>query len=215
MDPASSGQLPPPQGLYKLGYWVFGWFYRTFFRLMVTGREHLPPGGFIVAANHASFLDPPLVGSSVPLPRQVCFMAKSELFKIPLLGPIISRVGSFPVIRGTPDRKAIRHALELLQAGGVLGVFPEGTRSKNGELQQPEPGIALIALKSGAPVVPAALVGTHGWLKRKGWRISINRFQVRFGPPLSLGEGRQRGKEELEACGLRIMEAIRALKDAS
>jgi len=211
--PGGEFAAPTPMGLYTFAHRGLKSLFAGLFGFEVSGIEHLPPSGCIIAANHSSYLDPPILGTATPLPRQVRFMAKSELFRVPLLGPIIIRLGAFPVIRGTPDRKAIRKALDLLAQGWTLGIFPEGTRSKNGELQEPEPGLALIACQAGVPVVPMAIEGTYGWLWRRGWRVGLRRIQVRFGPPLVLE--RKRGREGLEAESRRVMEAIAALRENS
>lgn len=138
------------------------WF---FWRWRVEGLNNFPASGpVVVVSNHASLWDP--IAVACALPRQVHFMAKEELFQYPLLGNILNRVGTFPVKRGQPDRTAIRRSLELLENNRVLGLFPEGTRSRTGELQKPHPGAAMIALKARAAVVPVACVGTVGLWKK-------------------------------------------------
>lgn len=135
-------------------------------RVRVYGREHIPPPGtpLIVASNHRTGLDPFLIANSLPPGRYLQFMAKKELF-MPIIGPIIRGGGSFPVDRSTNDLGAVRTSLRILQAGGTLGIFPEGTRG-GGELQG---GTALLALKGKAPVVPVGLsrAGKH-WVVRFG-----------------------------------------------
>ena len=133
--------------------------FTLFFRAKIIGADKLPPSGAVIlAANHMSNADPPFLGSF--LCREVCYMAKIELFRNPVFGAAIRACHSFPVKRGTADRKAIKHALELLADGKCLGLFPEGTRSKTGEMQEAELGVGLFAAKSKAPVVPAAIIGT-------------------------------------------------------
>ncbi|MDA8146278.1 MAG: lysophospholipid acyltransferase family protein [Thermaerobacter sp.] len=160
-----------------------GWFPLRF-RWRVRGREQVPrEGGIIVCCNHRNHWDPPLVGSASP--RQLRFMAKQELFGVPFLGRAIRAVGAFAVRRGEADREALRHALRLLEAGEAVGVFPEGTRSPDGSLRAFHDGAALLALKSGCPVVPARIDGAYTW----GGRITVT-----FGAPFSLsaaGEGRR------------------------
>jgi 1-acyl-sn-glycerol-3-phosphate acyltransferase len=111
-------------------------------------------------------------------------MAKSELFKIPILGPILPKVCAFPVKRGVPDRQALRTALELLAQGQVVTIFPEGTRSPDGTLQKPELGVALIALRSGAPVVPVGISGSDRLLPRGSPIPRFAHVTVRIGKPL-------------------------------
>lgn len=156
---------------------IFSAIFFTFFRYRVTGRENLPKqGGYIIAANHLSLWDPPLVAT--PIPAHLHYMAKQELFQIPVFSTIIRGLGAFPVRRATADRLAIRTAINLLKAGEIVGIFPEGTRSKTGKLQKPEAGLELIASKAGVPVIPVAIIGTN-LLFRNG--NVFPRFEVHFG----------------------------------
>ena len=130
-------------------------------RWEVQGVENLSnAGGLVLVSNHTSYWDPVVVGCAFN--RQVHFMAKSELFAIPLLGTAIRTLGAFPVRRDKSDRNAIRTAVKLLEEGRVVGVFPEGTRSRTGELQKPHLGAAMLALKAGVPMLPVAVNGTKG-----------------------------------------------------
>ncbi|PZN13190.1 MAG: 1-acyl-sn-glycerol-3-phosphate acyltransferase [Bacillota bacterium] len=184
--------------LYSLAKALFWLLFTLVFRWDVRGLEHVPKGGpLLVVANHFSWLDPPLVGTV--LPRKVHFMAKHELFRYPLFGWLLRRVGAFPVRRGHPDRQALRHSLELLRRGEVVGLFPEGTRSR-GALGPFEPGAGLLALRSGAPVLPVAIEGPY----RIGRRI-----RVRVGPPLYWDRAGTDGS--VEAVTDRMREAIAAL----
>lgn len=144
--------------------------FRFQFKLMgwkIQGVENMPTEGpVILAINHNSLWDPLVAGTS--LPRKVSFMAKEELFSIPVLGKIFSKLGAFPVKRGRGDMNAIRQSLTILKEGGVLGLFPEGTRSKNGEIQKGLPGMVLLMEKSKASVVPIKMFGTRHLLT-KGW----------------------------------------------
>ncbi len=184
---------------------------RAAFRLRIEGREYEPHSGpLIVAGNHASTLDPPLIGMC--LRRQSAYMAKEELFAVPILGPWLRSIGCFPVRRGTPDRKAIRRSLEVLEQGRVLVIFPEGTRSLDGRLRDPEPGAAMIALRTGVPVLPAAVVNSHRILpKGAGWP-RFEQVTVRFAPPLAVPkvEGRL-DHATMEQWGRRIMKEIERL----
>ncbi len=167
----------------------------------VEGKENLPEqGAVIVVANHSSNLDPPAVGAA--LSREVRFMAKEELFRYPLFGPLLRSLGAFPVSRGAGDRTAIRRSMAILQAGEVLGMFPEGTRQRGSGLGAPQPGAALLALKSRALLLPV------GVKKARGWK----RLQVRIGAPFTLadepgGEGVAK-KVQLKQAGERIMQEI-------
>lgn len=156
--------------------------FRLQFRVMrwkVEGVENLPlKGPVILAINHVSIWDPIVAASS--LSRQVSFMAKEELFSIPVLGTIFSRLGAFPIKRGQGDMNAIRQSLAILKEGRVLGLFPEGTRSKTGEIQKGMPGIVLLMEKSQASVVPVKVYGTSS-LITKGW----GKIGVIVGKPLT------------------------------
>jgi len=144
--------------------------FRFQFKLMgwtIQGVENMPAEGpVILAINHISLWDPLVAASS--LPRKVSFMAKEELFSIPVLGKILPKLGAFPVKRGQGDMNAIRQSLAILKEGRVLGLFPEGTRSKNGEIQKGLPGMVLLMEKSKASVVLIKMFGTRHLLT-KGW----------------------------------------------
>lgn len=153
------------------------------YRWEVIGREYVPTSGsLIVASNHASNMDPLLLGIAVP--RKVRFMAKEELFKNPILGWFCRTLGAFPVRRGASDRNAIKKAFEILSTGQVLAIFPEGTRSKDGQLQQLAPGAMMIAVKSQTTVVPAAIQGS--------FKLSISnpfpKIRIVFGKPIVLNQ---------------------------
>jgi len=199
------------------GLWYFWsktvvtWTLWPAFRVQVEGREFEPRrGGFLVAANHASLLDPLLVGGA--LHRKVYFMARDDLFRIPVLGAWLRSVGVFPVRRGQPDRKALRLSMRLLEQGEGVVVFPEGTRSRDGRLQEPEPGAAMIALRTGATILPAAVIGSHHILPKGAKWPRFGRVTVRFGPPFAVPriDGRL-DHAVLAAWGTRIMEGIEAL----
>lgn len=170
---------------------------RLAFKIRVEGRENVPrQGPVILVANHLSMLDPIVLGCAIT--RPIRFMAKHELFSNRLFAYVLTRLGAFPVRRGHADKEAFHTAFEVLSRGQVLGMFPEGTRSVNGELQPPYSGAAILAEKTGAPVVPVGIVGT-GRIMRKGATIPRHgRITVRVGRPiyaagsaggLSLGEG--------------------------
>src|SRR5215217_7715576 len=152
-----------------------------YFRLRRLGREHIPSGGVILAANHRSFLDPFAIGTCNP--RPIYFVAKQELFRNPLVGWFLNRMGAFPVRRGESDEESVATALALLDRGQAVVIFPEGTRIRAGSLAKPKRGVGRLALQSGAPVVPIAITGSEH--ARAGWKIKPVRVHVRFGPALT------------------------------
>ncbi len=149
-------------------------------RKRYTGLEHVPEGGFVLAANHLSSLDPFVLGMPLYPRRTVRYMAKAELFTR-WLAPVMRAIGTFPVRRNEPDSDAIRTALEILAAGEIVGMFPEGTRARKGLRKKFAPqahtGTARIALKAGVPLIPAAIGGTDRLLR-------FGLISVAFGPPV-------------------------------
>ena len=156
---------------------------RTWFRMRVEGAGHLPPSGpVILAANHRSNMDPVLLGAAVR--RPVAYMAKVELFVWPL-GWILRLIGQFPVQRGGIDREALRHTSAVLARGGVLGLFPEGTRG-DGSFSSVHPGLAYIVLRERCPVLPVAIFGTERVRRRFGWLPFASPVRIVIGPPIDL-----------------------------
>lgn len=177
---------------------------RVVWRAEATGRENVPlRGPLIVAANHVSYLDPPLLGAFCP--RRVSYMAKKQLFDIPIFGAALRRVGAYPVSRDGSARAAIKRSLEVLQSGGAVGIFPEGTRNLDGAAQVHN-GVALLASMADCPVIPAALRGTADAKK-------FARMHVIYGAPMRLPAGRKPTREELHAFSEDVMRAIRTLAE--
>ena len=178
-------------------------FFKFFFRANIIGRENLPAkGGVILAANHMSNWDPPLLATF--LARPVSYMAKQELFEVPVLRQIIRSCYSFPVKRGAADRGAIKAALQALKEERCIGLFPEGTRSRDGKVHQPEAGVALLAAMGKVPVVPAAILGTD---RIFSWGSFFPQLTVIYGAPLFF-EGKRNDKETLQMFSQKIMEEI-------
>ncbi|HKV43240.1 MAG TPA: lysophospholipid acyltransferase family protein [bacterium] len=191
--------------------------FRVLFGFRVEGREHEPPSGpLIVVSNHVSDLDPLVVGCAV---RRPChFMAKIELFGPPLLRWWVSACGAFPVRRGAPDRQALRTARAILERGGVLVMFPEGTRGTNSrDLRPPEPGAALLALRTRAAILPVAVIGTDTVLPRGAHRPSRGVIRVRIGTPMRAagpddpGGGVRADRDRIEEVGRQFMGMIGGL----
>ncbi|ASS75167.1 1-acyl-sn-glycerol-3-phosphate acyltransferase [Tumebacillus algifaecis] len=179
-------------------------FFRLFYRWQISGTENIPQtGGVIVCGNHISNYDPPLLGSAME--REITFMAKDSLFKIPLLSAILPSLGAFPVKRGAGDRGAIRASLEILSAGKALCLFPEGTRSKTGEVGKGQGGAAMLAIRSNAEVIPAAIIGPYRLFRP---------VKIVYGKPVDLSafRGQKTNSEMIENATEAIMEAIRQLQ---
>jgi 1-acyl-sn-glycerol-3-phosphate acyltransferase len=154
---------------------------KVIFRCRISGQEHVPKeGGFILASNHVSFYDPPLLGSWSP--REMYFFAKAELFRNPVFGGIIRRTNALPVKRGTIDRESIRLAIDAISRGYGLTIFPEGTRSKTDQFLPPKAGLGLIARSAGCPIVPAYL---HGSNRLSRCFRGRDRLSITFGKPFS------------------------------
>jgi 1-acyl-sn-glycerol-3-phosphate acyltransferase len=187
---------------------------RRLFDLRVMGIEHLPAAGpFIVAANHHNYVDGVVLG--VALPRPIAFVVMPRVYNASPLHPLFHRrLGSIPVSLERPDPGAIRRVLRALESGGVIGIFPEGPFSREGHLVPGQPGVAMIALRSGVPVVPAAIEGTYEALV--GRRFYVPRrhpLSVRFGAPMHFARARHRGvtRADREDVTRRIMAEIAAL----
>jgi 1-acyl-sn-glycerol-3-phosphate acyltransferase len=170
------------------------------------GVDHVPARGpVVIACNHISNWDPVLVGTACR--RELHFLAKEELFRNRLFGGLIRAVNAIPVRRGALDRRALAAALDVLRRGGVLLMFPEGTRSRSGELGEARPGVGYVASAGRAVVVPAAVAGSHQLARAFARR---RRVRVVFGEPFDAGEADSR--EGYEALTERIMGAIRELR---
>lgn len=180
-------------------------------KLRVEGVEHIPAKGpVIIAANHIVSMD--IIVVSYPVRRHLHHMAKVELFRIPVFGAFIRALGAFPVRRGESDRDALRMANELLQAGEIVAVFPEGHRSGTGRLQAGLPGVALIALRSGAPIVPVGISGTQRVFKGLRYGPWAPKVRVVYGEPITLQAGSERRRRDDLQQGIdTVMRAIAAL----
>lgn len=156
----------------------------------IRGKENVPPSGpLLIVANHQSFLDPLLVALSCPA-RQVHFMAKEELFRTPTSRHMMLGLGAFPVDRRGPTRATLAHVLKLLRSGSVVCLFPEGTRSKNGKLQEFQPGFARIAKKTNSLILPVGITGTRSLFEAiQGSSLPLWSKIVGTAPPtMSIGE---------------------------
>ena len=190
-------------------YHLFKWslvspLLHTYFRGRIYGAEKVPKSGTaIVVSNHASYFDPPIISNSMG--RPVAFMAKEELFKVPVLKNAIKLYGAYPVDRDGSDRAAIRSAIKALNAGWLTGVFLEGTRTKDGRITNPKLGAALIAAKAQVPLIPVSLWGTDKILSGSSLPRPVP-LTIRIGDAIAPPQSTK--KEELltvtQQCGLAI-----------
>jgi 1-acyl-sn-glycerol-3-phosphate acyltransferase len=185
-------------------------FVKGLYRLHARGLEHLPEGGFVLAANHTSNFDPWPLGIPFLPDRQLRFMAKSELFN-PILAPFLRAGGAFKVRRGEGDVEAMRTAIELVKDGEIVVMFPEGTRQTKGlrkkRAARPHTGAARIALAAGAPLVPAAIAGTD--------RLSrLGPLRVAYGEPIDVSDlDGADAKTSAQVATDRLMAKIDELKE--
>jgi 1-acyl-sn-glycerol-3-phosphate acyltransferase len=198
--------------IYRLGYTISKVVAKLGFRLRIYGRENLiEDGPAILASNHASYLDPPLVGVSCR--KDVYFLARKSLFERPVIGPLIGQLNTIPVDRDRGDVGAVRAMIKLLKSGNRVLVFPEGTRSKDGNLQPARAGVGLLIAKSLAPVVPVRVFGSYAALPRSGG-IRFVPITVVIGKPLFFTK-QDLGTDERAAYQVlsdRVMAAIAALQ---
>ena len=179
-------------------------FARVVWRARVYGTKNVPATGpLLIACNHVSYLDPPLLGALCP--RRISYMAKKELFTLPVLGGVIRALGAYAVDRGGSATAAIKRSLQVLDAGGVVGIFPEGRRNLTGDAI-PQTGVGLLAVRAQAPVVPACIRGTDRALR-------LAQINVAFGEPLAPPTGRKATRGDLEKFTSEIMKSIDMLAE--
>ncbi len=191
---------------YNFAFIVCNAFVKVVFKFRAEGVENLPQtGGYILCSNHRSYLDPIFLG--VKVKRQLAFMAKEELFRVKVLGPIIKKLGAFPIARGKGDTRAVEFAIDTVKSGKALMLFPEGTRSKDGKLLKLKSGVIVIASRSQGFIVPSAIV-FEGKLRFR------RKVTVRYGKPISCDElelngvDRQSLKAAREKLTARISELL-------
>jgi len=157
--------------------------YKLLFRGIVIGKENIPKkGSFILVSNHGSLLDPPLLGHA--LGRNISFMAKSELFSIPLLGFIIKACGAYPVKRGVADKNTIKIACEKLSNNNSIGIFIDGTRQKDGRVNKPKQGAALLAFKNQKFLLPVAIINSHRLVRVRFFIPFFTKIVIKVGKPI-------------------------------
>lgn len=190
--------------LYLLGKFLGFFIFNLFFLIEIKGKKNFPKrGGFIVASNHLSYLDPPLIGYACP--RKLYYFAKTSLFKIKILSNLIKILGGIPIEReGSP--LSLKKGLEILKKGEGLVIFPEGTRSKNGKIQSGKPGVGFLVSKSKAPVIPVKIEGSDGALPLNCKFIRIKKVKIIIGKPFHTQ------KANYQEIAEEIMDVIRNLK---
>ncbi|WP_044640257.1 lysophospholipid acyltransferase family protein [Risungbinella massiliensis] len=193
--------------IYRLVRDSFKYFLLLFYRFEVIGSEHVPTDKrAVVCCNHINNFDPPLVGGAIK--REIYFMAKEELFRMPIIGKVMPHLCAFPVKRDGSDTQAIRRSIQILKEEKLMGIFPEGTRSKTGELGKFHTGFVLIASKGKAPIIPTAIVGEYRLFRK---------MKVVFGEPLELdsylNESGKMDSEGIRKVTDEVIKRIQQLKD--
>jgi 1-acyl-sn-glycerol-3-phosphate acyltransferase len=205
--------------LYFTGWCAYRTLFTLYFRWRIYDSQHVPQSGpVILASNHASFLDPPLAGSG--LTREINYLARKTLFRVPLLGWVLRTVNAVPVDREGGGAAGLKAIMGRLEAGGAIILFPEGTRTRDGRLQPGRSGVGLTVIKSLAPIVPVRVFGTYeAW----GRHVSFprpHRVAVKYGRPMDFGElraeakacSKERLKEIYQQIADEIMAAIARLE---
>jgi len=182
--------------------------YKFVFKGRLIGRENIPQkDSFIMVSNHGSLLDPPLLGHA--LGRNISFMAKAELFKIPLLGLIIKACGAYPVKRGIADKNTIKTACEKLSNNNSIGIFIDGTRQKNGRVNKPKQGAALLAFKNQKLLLPVAIANSHRLIKFKYCIPSFSKIVIKVGKPVQ--PPKSSSKDDLNSITMHLQDNINNL----
>ncbi len=200
-----------PDPVYRAAWCLARTLLHLLFGYRVEGAEKVPKAGpVILAANHLSILDPIAIGAGVG--RPVSFLARADVFRLPLLSWLLPRLYAIPVERGTGDLAAVKNAIRALERGMAFGIFPEGTRSRSGKLQPFKTGVAAIALRTGAWVVPVAVVGTE-----EAWPVGRKLFRLRrpirvvYGEPIPVPRKNKVTHQELENLTREIEARVREL----
>ena len=182
--------------------------YKFVFKGHLIGRDNIPKkDSFILVSNHGSLLDPPFLGHA--LGRNISFMAKAELFKIPFLGSIIRACGAYPVKRGIADKNTIKIACKKLSNNNCIGIFIDGTRQKNGLVNKPKQGAALLGFKNKKLLLPVAIVNSHRLIRFKYCIPIFSKIVIRVGKPLQPPKSSSR--EDLNSVTIKLQENINNL----
>jgi 1-acyl-sn-glycerol-3-phosphate acyltransferase len=217
MNSAPKTETMADMRVYQFSTRLFKLFLRLWNRLKISGAENIPKeGGVLIASNHASFLDPPAVGVGYRA-RPVRFMARDTLWNSKFGSWWMSKVGCIPVARGTGDLKALKLTIKALKEGKVVSMFPEGTRTEDGNLQKPLGGIGFIVEKSNCVVVPAYIDGSFNAYPKGAKWIKPSKVSISYGKPITQEEFKAlgTGREAYEKYADLIMQRIAELRDAS
>jgi 1-acyl-sn-glycerol-3-phosphate acyltransferase len=200
-----------PNPIYRAAWLPVRLLLHLLFGYRTEGAEKVPEKGpVILAANHLSILDPIAIGAGIK--RPVSFLARADVFRLPVLSWLLPRLYAIPVERGTGDLSAIKGAIRALERGMAFGIFPEGTRSRSGRLQPFKTGVAAIAFRTGSPVVPVAVVGSE-----KAWPVGRKLFRLRqpirviYGDPIPVPRKTKVSHQELESLTREIEARVREL----
>jgi 1-acyl-sn-glycerol-3-phosphate acyltransferase len=200
-----------PNPVYRAAWLPTRFLLHLLFGYRTEGAEKVPEKGpVILAANHLSILDPIAIGAGIK--RPVSFLARADVFRLPVLSWLLPRLYAIPVERGTGDLSAIKGAIRVLERGMAFGIFPEGTRSRSGRLQPFKTGVAAIAFRTGSPVVPVAVVGSE-----KAWPVGRKLFRLRqpirvvYGDPIPVPRKTKVSHQELENLTREIEARVREL----
>jgi len=182
--------------------------YKFVFRGYLIGRENIPQiESFIMVSNHGSLLDPPFLGHAIG--RNISFMAKAELFKIPLLGSVIKACGAYPVKRGITDKNTIKTACKKLSNNDCIGIFIDGTRQKNGRVNKPKQGAALLAFKNQKLLLPVAIVNSHRLIRFKFFIPLFSKIVIKVGKPVQPPQSSS--KDDLNSVTIYLQDKINNL----
>ena len=197
------------QLIYKLVSQIFVFpIYKFLFNGSLIGKENIPKkGSFIMVSNHGSLLDPPLLGHAVG--RNISFMAKAELFKIPILGFVIRACGAYPVKRGIADKNTIKTACEKLSNNNSIGIFIDGTRQKNGRVNKPKQGAALLAFKNQKILLPVAIINSHKLIRFRLFIPFFTKIVIKVGEAIQ--PPKSSSKEDLYFVTTQLQDAINDL----
>lgn len=195
--------------VYRFARWVFRNWWTRLYGFKSFGWELVPAqSGCLIVCNHVSFMDAGAIGTGLPH-REVRFLSKEELFRRPWSRMLLRAWGAFPVARGAHDGRSMETAIELLRAGEVVGMFPEGTRSRNGQMGEWHIGLAVMASAAQVPIIPTAVINTHSTLEVRHGRPGGPPVHIRYGTPITVGPNLQRA--DLESVRTQARDAVAAM----